>query len=471
MVQRLVPVVTAAAIAAVAQLAGPHAQHVATKTNIPFADAAPVVRALRGDLLPPALRGRTAADLEAGWAAWVASRDEAIRARVAAGEDDSIIYLLQFGTTFTKQPRIGERELAGVLLRQGGSGATTFVPSPVLLGRIEDFVTAVASPGANARLRFARDVVARHGIDVGTATGRDELRRYLRERVEVTGQAERLSRLDPHGDVVDRVTVFRDRGLAPDTSVFVNFGIDETLTALKAAGLLRDREVRRVGIVGAGLDFTDKQEGYDFYPEQTMQPFAVADSLMRAGLGAPDLRVTAFDVSPRVLQHLESARGRARAGEAYTVVLPRRPDQAWTPGLVQYWQRFGDRIGDATRAPAPPAAAGGVSVRGVAIRPSVVLSVVPQDLDIVLQRLEPLAPDEQFDVIVVTNVLIYYDVFEQSLAVANAARMLRPGGILLSNDPIFELPESPVTSVGQTSAVYFTSPAGERGDRVGWYRR
>jgi len=40
---------------------------------------------------------------------------------------------------------------------------------------------------------------------------------------------------------------------------------------------MRDRgafaagSVRRVGIIGPGLDFTDKQEGYDFYPAQTVQ--------------------------------------------------------------------------------------------------------------------------------------------------------------------------------------------------------
>ena len=465
-------VVTAVAIVFVAPKVVVEGQYLATRTNIPYSDAAPVLRALRGDLLPPALRGRTAEDVEAGWPVWVSSRDEAIRARVAAGEADSLIYLLQFGTSFTKQPRIGERELAGVLVRQSGAEATTFVPSPVLLARIEDFVAAVASPGANTRLRFARDVVAGRGIDVDTASGRDELRRYLRDRVEVVGQAERLSRLNPDADVVDRATMFRDRGLAPDTSVFVNFGIDETLVALKAAGLLHEGEVRRVGIVGAGLDFTDKQEGYDFYPEQTIQPFAVVDSLMRLGLSAArDLQVTAFDVSARVLQHLHSARRQAQARSAYTVMLPRPIDRSWTPDLVRYWQRFGDRIGDATAAPRPPAAAGRLEVRAVAVRPPVVLSVMPRDLNIVLQRLESLPPDDRFDLIVLTNVLIYYDVFEQSMAMANAARMLRPGGILLSNDPIFELPDSTLTSIGHTSAVYFRTPAGERGDRVGWYQR
>src|SRR5438552_3007486 len=55
------------------------------------------------------------------------------------------------------------------------------------------------------------------------------------------------------------------------------------------------------------------------------------------------------------------------------------------------------------------------------------MTIVPRDLNIVLQRPEPLAPNERFDLIVATNILIYYDVFEQSLALSNVARMLRPG--------------------------------------------
>jgi hypothetical protein len=442
------------------------------KVAIPFSDAAPILRALRDDLLPPDLRGKTVADVEAAWAGWVARRDEAIRARVEEGNADSIIYLLQFGTSFTRQPRIGERELAGVVVRQAGGGASRFVPSPLLLARMDDFVSAVAAP-TSARLQFARDVIVRRGIDPATEDGRKNLRRYLTERVEVVGQAERLGRaLDPQSDPVDRTTLFRDRGLAPDTSILIDFGLDETLAALRKEGLLEPGRVRRVAIIGPGLDFTDKQEGYDFYPEQTLQPVAVVDSLTRLGLAdARGLDLVAFDVNPRVIQHLEAARTRARTGQSYTVVLPRNLDSSWTPSLVQYWSRFGNRIGDQIKGSTPPAAAGRVDVRTVAIRTSAVLSVVPLDLNIVLQRIE-VGADDAFDLIVATNLLIYYDVFEQSLAAANVARMLRAGGVFLSNDPIVELPSSPLESSGHTNVVYLKAPGTvDRGDRIEWYRR
>ena len=51
--------------------------------------------------------------------------------------------------------------------------------------------------------------------------------------------------------------------------------------------VLRAGSVTRVAIIGPGLDFTNKADGYDFYPIQTSQPFVVADVLMRLGLAIP----------------------------------------------------------------------------------------------------------------------------------------------------------------------------------------
>jgi len=103
-----------------------------------------------------------------------------------------------------------------------------------------------------------------------------------------------------------------------------------------------------------------------------------------------------------------------------------------------------------------------VRVRAVQVRPDVVLSVVPSDLNIILQRLDPAASTARFDLVVATNVFIYYDVFEQSLALANVARMLRPGGLLLSNTQLTELPGVPMTRVAHTDVVYTETAVGDR---------
>ena len=73
---------------------------------------------------------------------------------------------------------------------------------------------------------------------------------------------------------------------------------------------------------------------------------------------------------------------------------------------------------------------------------------------------------------IATNILLYYDVFEQSLAAANIARMLRPGGFLLTNNRIFEVPSVPLTGTGFTDVIYISLPGvGDAGDRIIWYER
>jgi len=182
--------------------------------------------------------------------------------------------------------------------------------------------------------------------------------------------------------------------------------------------------------------------------------------------------MTTFDLSPRINHHLEAARQRARADGGYLLELPRTLDPPWTPSLVDYWKRFGDKIGEEVKAGAVPPSAGSVQVRAVRVRPAVVLSIIPQDVNIVLQRLEPLAADERFDLIIATNILLYYDVFEQSLALANVAKMLRPGGLFLTNNDIFELPTTPIEWIGGTDVTYFRLPGiGDTIDRLFWYRR
>lgn len=73
---------------------------------------------------------------------------------------------------------------------------------------------------------------------------------------------------------------------------------------------------------------------------------------------------------------------------------------------------------------------------------------------------------------IATNILLDYDVFEQSLAAANIARMLRPGGFLLTNNRIFESPSMPLAGAGYTDVVYLALPAaGDAGDRLIWFRK
>jgi hypothetical protein len=218
--------------------------------------------------------------------------------------------------------------------------------------------------------------------------------------------------------------------------------------------------------VGPGLDFVDKGEGQDFYPPQSLQALALADSLVRLGLSRPEsLSITAFDISPRVLDHL--ARERAAAGEGYVLQLT-RPREGWAAPFVAYWQRLGDAVAGTAEAVRPPPSAGPLEVRAVRVRPQIVASVRPIDLNVVYQRLD-LPPGERFDLVVATNILVYYDTFEQCLALANVARMTAVGGLLLANNSVLELPGSALRSVGYRTVVFSDAP--DDGEHAIFYRR
>jgi SAM-dependent methyltransferase len=452
-----------------APAAPPPAAVAAAKTSIPYLDAQPVLEA-HPDILPAGLKEKSPAERESAWPAWVDRRDAEIRARLAQGDEDSVVNLWLYGTTFTTLPRATDQQMGSL---------THAAAEDLLLRRLDDLVDGLAVPTTNERLQFARQLVDRQGINPSTENGKQQARLYLvkiRERViaelaRYRRDAESARKPGDRNSALSAYsTMYRDRGLSSDTRLTADFALDKALEAIAAKGALAPRSVRRVAIVGPGLDFTDKAEGYDFYPQQTIQPFALVDSLGRFNLGQPDeVRVTTLDLSPRVNGHLESARARARRGEPYVVQLPLTKDEPkheWHPDLVAYWQRFGDQIGvDTAPYPAPAAS---VRMRAVAVRPAVTLSIAPQDANIILQRLAPLPDDQRFDLIVATNILVYYDAFEQGLALANISNMLRPGGYFVTNYAVSPLPPlEPSASI--VTSVFFDKQ--QNGDTIFCYQR
>jgi len=238
---------------------------------------------------------------------------------------------------------------------------------------------------------------------------------------------------------------------------------------MKKRGLLQPEGVKRVGIIGPGLDFTDKQEGFDFYPTQTVQPFAVMDSLVRLGLAkAGVLEVDALDLSPRVLAHIDQTRQAAEKGRGYTIQLPKDPARGWNEELTEYWKNFGDQIGTPTTHVMVPEGLKGIDLRAVRVRPGFAKRMKTFDVNIVLQRAD-LQEGAKYDLLIATNILVYYETFEQSLAMTNIAAMLKPGGYLLTNNALLELPSSDMHSLGYATVVY--SERADDGDHVVWYQR
>jgi hypothetical protein len=166
---------------------------------------------------------------------------------------------------------------------------------------------------------------------------------------------------------------------------------------------------------------------------------------------------------------ISSVPARARKGIGYTIQLPRDVARPWPPDLIAYWNALGDQVGAAARPIRPPEIFAGLETRAVLIPPAVVLACEPVDLDIILER-PNLSGPERFDLIVGTNIFVYYDAFEQMLALENAGAMLKPGGLLLTNDRLPERAEGSIHLAGVTE-VPFDVGGVKAPDVVGWYQR
>jgi len=306
-------------VVALLLLASPSHRLLSTPANdrviyTPFEEARKVLEAMSE--LPAELRSVDSA----GWMKWAARRDSEIRARVVQGDEDSLVNFLLFGTSFTRRPRITSRsitQLAGKHWQSTADSPEAAAFKTAVGGRADDLVRALSAAAGNERLLFARELARTKGYEVRTPGGRARVKQYLLANLarvlnEQAGYARTLdsARLlnDPSAEFIERSKLYSARGLSSDTSLLPNFAIEKSLASIQARGLLTRGSVRRVAVVGPGLDFTDKQDGYDFYPQQTIQPFAIIDTLVRLGLAAKsDLRVTTFDLSPRVNDHLQRA--------------------------------------------------------------------------------------------------------------------------------------------------------------------
>lgn len=399
----------------------------------------------------------------AAWDAWIRARDIEVRGRIDRGIEDSISNLILYGTSYTALPRVESVELAA-----SESGELT----KAVIARIHALAMALSSHTSNERVSFVRQFLAREGI------AKDSVEAYLKENLLrfVAEQAAYQKKLkdtakdaDPSAVYLARGTLFETRGLSVDTSLLPNFALEETLRAMMAKGALAPGTIHRIAVVGPGLDFTDKRDGYDFYPLQTIQPFAVLETVAKLGLGkTEDIRVVCLDLNSAVIAHVTRLAEQGHEGRPYTVQLPRDHRAEWSLEAIAYWKNFGQILGSPVKPLPSPATLSGVEVRAVAIRPEFVAHVQVFDANIVAQTLD-LSPGQGFDLLIATNVLVYYDRFQQALAMANIARMLNPGGIFLANNVLPAQHASELEYLGRRTTPF--TPSGAYGDDVVVYRR
>jgi hypothetical protein len=406
-----------------------HSQAPPKAQFISLEEARPALSAMSGSL-PAELKSRAASD-PAQWSAWVLKQDRQIRERLDRGEEDTLTNLLRFGVTFTKEYRIDDEYLP----KYGSSSLVNAFAE----NRANDLIRAMASPNASEGIAHMRAFLAKKGYSFKTPAERKRIKAYLLANLARLRDEYLHYLARPKDD--SRFQLFQERGISLDTNLWPDFLIDEHLRRMVEKGLLKPGSVRRVAVVGPGLDFANKEKGNDFYPLQTVQPFAVLDSLFRLGIADPaTVKLYTLDISSDVNFHIARVWKNAAAGRPYTVQLPWDTSARHTPehrkDFVNYWQKLGERIGEpVTPIAVPPGAAAETQTRAVKIRPEIVRRVTPLDMNIVFQHLPP-APQQGFDLIIGTNIFVYFNSFEQSLARVNMSLMLNPGGFVLSNDKL-----------------------------------
>lgn len=421
-------------------------QSAASIEFISFQAAQPALIAM-SDALPPELKGASPLDADR-WSKWVQGQDRAIRQRLERGTEDTLTNLLRFGVTFTKEYRITDE----YLIRYGPSSLVNAFAE----NRANDLIAALAQPNAPEGIAEMRRFVEKKGFSLKTRPERAKLKKYLLENLARLRDEFLKYRAQPKDE--KRFQLFQDRGISLDTNLWPDYALDVQFRNMVEKRLLKPGSVRRIAIVGPGLDFANKEAGNDFYPPQTIQPFAVLDSLFRLGVADPGtVELYTLDISQEVNAHIERAKKKAIQGRSYTVQLPwntERPmSDEYRASFMAYWQALGEKIGE----PVPPipvsTAAAATKTRALKIRQEIVRKLTALDMNVIYQHLAP-SSQPAFDLVIGTNIFVYYGEFEQLLARANVAAMLKPGGYLLSNDKLADkIPfglddvlETPITS-------------------------
>lgn len=347
---------------------------------------------------------------------FVETLDQTHARRVRDGDLDHLVFYVLQSRHFTALPAIEP-----ALSAKAFAGAER--PPADARERIAAFLRAVDSADPDVRLSYFRSLVK-----TVWPLARDReagLRREYARAMRFLYEKEFVAQRGP--DRADAVaSLYRSRGFSTDTAVEAGYIVYLGLGALKA--IAPERRVRRVLIVGPGLDLAPRTGLIDSVPPESYQPWAVIDALLGFGLARlDDLHVVAADINPRVVDHLDRARS-APLSLHLVSGLDLSRSLTLEPDYREYFAQLGHSIGVSRQ---PAVEKDGRLTKLVDVPLSVARVVSAERVDIVTQRL----PGAPFDLVIATNVLPYFDDVELTMALANMSAMLSPDGFLLHNEP------------------------------------
>ena len=336
--------------------------------------------------------------------------------RIRAGDLDHLVFYVLQSRHFTTLPSIEPALSAKAFIASGR------LPDDAR-ARIAAFLNAVDSPDPDVRLAYFRALV--QAVWPSTQERGAGLTREYERAMRFLYQKEFVAQRE--SDAADAVaTLYQSRGFSTDTAVEAGYAVYLGLGVIK--GIDPGRRVRRVLIVGPGLDLAPRTGLIDAAPPESYQPWAVIDALVGLGLSRlDDLDVVAADINPRVVDHLR--RERTAPPQLHLVSgLQASPALTLERDYREYFAQLGNSIGLSAR---DASEANGRLTKDVDIKRAAAQTLSAERLDIVTERLD----GPPFDLVIATNILPYFDEVELALALSNIAGMLAPGGVFLHNEP------------------------------------
>lgn len=314
--------------------------------------------------------------LPADFDGYVAAVNQETPERVRQGEFEHLVYYILQSQSFTRALPIEP----AVSAREYFEGKQ-LIPTAVVQ-RIASFRAALRTTSRDVRLEyFERFLKAADRTDAALRSAYVQAMRFLYAK-----------------EVESSTDAYERRAHSSDTQLASSYTVASALEVLH--GIDAKRHVKRVLIVGPGADFAARTGYSDAREPRSYQPWAVAATLLRLDLASPSqMRIECVDINERVLDSVRSGPPK---------VLPAEPgDREFLE-----WQR----ALPAALARAKPA-------------------VSAERLNVITERFA----DRQFDLIIATNVLLYFPPPQLLLALANINSMLAPGGIFIHNETRLEV--------------------------------
>jgi hypothetical protein len=355
--------------------------------------------------------------------------------RVHEGDLDHLVFFLLQSTGLSPTPPI-EPALSAKSLVEGlppstreaflRDGQTSELRLPTPVGtRIAALLRAIDKPASDARLIYFGSLIETT-FPVRTARLPGLTREYFRAMRFLYQKEFVAQRAASRATAI--ADLYRTRGLSTDTAVEAGFVVHLGLGVVK--GLQPDRRIRRVLIVGPGMDLAPRT-GLRDTPPESYQPWAVVDTLLAMGLSRlDDMEVTAADINPRVVDHLRRSRATPPV-LSVTTDITEANGVSFSPEYREYFAQLGQHVSAPTPADRGRQDSSGHLLKTVRVSRSSASLVRAASLDIVTERLTG-AP---FDLVIATNILPYFDDLQLALATSNIAAMLAPGGFFLHNEP------------------------------------